>query len=76
MVLQRLRGLTFPLLSPETTFKDGQIREAALWALGKDKLTLDRLRIAGAEKLLFFKHEERGTGPALARRFEALTSST
>jgi tRNA pseudouridine13 synthase len=29
------------------------------WVLGKEKLRLDQLRIAGAERLLFFKHEER-----------------
>jgi tRNA pseudouridine13 synthase len=58
-VLKKLRGLTFPLLSPQTTFQDEQVREAALWALGKEKLTLDQLRIEAAPKLLWFKHEER-----------------
>lgn len=58
-VLQKLRTLSFPLLSPETTFEDEQVREAAIWALGKDKLTLEQLRIKGAEKLLWFKHELR-----------------
>ncbi len=58
-VLEKLRGLRFPLLSPETKFEDDQVREAALWALGKDKLTLEQLRVKGAEKLLWFKHELR-----------------
>jgi tRNA pseudouridine13 synthase len=58
-LLNKLRTLTFPLLAPNTTFLDPQIEEAAIWALGKDKLTLDKLTVPGAEKLLFFKHEER-----------------
>ncbi|MBK7865038.1 MAG: tRNA pseudouridine(13) synthase TruD [Archangiaceae bacterium] len=58
-VLHKLRTLSFPLLSPQTTFEDEQVREAAIWALGKDKLTLDKLTIAGTEKLLYFKHELR-----------------
>ncbi len=57
--LQKVRELRFPLLAPDTTFEDEQVREAAIWALGKDKLTLDQLRVVGAEKLLFFKHELR-----------------
>jgi tRNA pseudouridine13 synthase len=58
-VLQRLRVLTFPLLAPDTTFEDEQVREAAMWALGKEHLRLDQLRIEGTGRLLFFKHEER-----------------
>lgn len=58
-VLDRLRNLTFPLLAPTTRFTDDLVRQAAEWALGKEKLTLDKLRIEKAPKLLFFKHEER-----------------
>ncbi|MHB8876296.1 MAG: tRNA pseudouridine(13) synthase TruD [Myxococcaceae bacterium] len=58
-VLRYLRGLTFPLLAPDTKFADDKVREAALWALGKEKLSLDKLKVAEAPKLLYFKHEER-----------------
>jgi tRNA pseudouridine13 synthase len=58
-VLQKLRSLTFPLLSPDTKFHDDQVKDAAMWALGKEKLTLDKLRVEAAPKLLWFKHEER-----------------
>jgi tRNA pseudouridine13 synthase len=57
--LQRLRSISFPLLSPETAFDDEQIGEAAMWALGKEKLKLSDLRIQGAERLMWFKHELR-----------------
>jgi tRNA pseudouridine13 synthase len=57
--LDFLRGATFPLLAPDSTFRDERIETAAQWALGRDKLTLASLRIAQAPKLLFFKHEER-----------------
>ncbi|MBS1150703.1 MAG: truD [Myxococcaceae bacterium] len=58
-VLGWLRGLTFPLLAPDSTFKDEKIREAAEWALGKEHLTLKDLQIPESRRLLFFKHEER-----------------
>jgi tRNA pseudouridine13 synthase len=58
-VLTRMRSLTFPLLAPNTKFLDPQVQDAAMWAMGKDKLTLDKLTVPGAEKMLFFKHEER-----------------
>jgi tRNA pseudouridine13 synthase len=58
-VLKKLRTLTFPLLSPQTQFTDEKVREAAIWALGKEKLTLEQLKIDAAPKLLWFKHEER-----------------
>lgn len=58
-VLRFLRESSFPLLAPNTTFKDERIREAAEWALGKEKLSLAALRIPGAERLMYFKHEER-----------------
>lgn len=58
-VLEKLRELTFPLLAPDTVFKDDTIKEAAVWALGKEKLTLEQLRVEGAERMMYFKHEER-----------------
>lgn len=57
--LTHLRSLTFPLLAPETQFNDEKVREAALWALGKEKLQLQDLKVTGTGKLLFFKHAER-----------------
>lgn len=58
-VLTYLRGLRFPLLAPDSQFTDDKVREAAMWALGKDKLTLDKLVVEQARRLLYFKHEER-----------------
>lgn len=58
-VLAYLREATFPLLAPNSTFKDDKVREAAEWVLSKEKLKLSDLRIAESPKLLFFKHEER-----------------
>ncbi len=58
-VLRYLRGLEFPLLSPHTVFNDEKVKEAATWALGKEKLTLEQLKIPGAERLVYFKHELR-----------------
>ena len=57
--LQYLRGLTFPLLGPGSTFQDEKVQAAARWALGKEKLTLPDLFIEESPRLLFFKHEER-----------------
>jgi tRNA pseudouridine13 synthase len=57
--LRFLRETSFPLLAPQTQLAEGKVREAALWALGKDKLTLEQLKIPGAERLLYFKHELR-----------------
>ncbi|MFZ5468805.1 MAG: tRNA pseudouridine(13) synthase TruD [Myxococcota bacterium] len=57
--LAYLRGLTFPLLAPDTTFHDEKVREAAQWALAREKLTLASLRVKEAPRLLYFKHEER-----------------
>ncbi len=54
-----LRTATFPLLAPDTRLGETRIAEAVRWVLGKEKLTLDALRIPGAERLLYFKHEER-----------------
>lgn len=58
-VLQYLRSKSFPLLSPHTVFDDEKMKEAAIWALGKEKLTLEQLKVPGAEKLIYFKTELR-----------------
>ncbi|MGA9520901.1 MAG: tRNA pseudouridine(13) synthase TruD [Myxococcaceae bacterium] len=58
-VLRYLRDGTFPLLAPNSTFTDPKVKEAVEWVLGKEKLTLDKLRIAEAPRMLYFKHEER-----------------
>ncbi|NTX39513.1 tRNA pseudouridine(13) synthase TruD [Myxococcus sp. CA033] len=57
--LRVLREATFPLLAPDTTFKDPKVEEAVHWVLSREKLTLADLRIPDAERLLYFKHEER-----------------
>jgi tRNA pseudouridine13 synthase len=57
--LKMLREQTFPLFGPNTPLRDPKIKEAAEWVLGKEKLTLEGLRIKEAPKLLYFKHEER-----------------
>src|SRR5262249_34614501 len=57
--LRWLQGLSFPLLAPDSQIADPRVAEAVAWALGKEKLRLDQLRIAGAERLLYFRHEER-----------------
>jgi tRNA pseudouridine13 synthase len=57
--LRWLRSLTFPLLAPDTRITDARVAEAVAWVLGKEKLQLEQLRVAGAPRLLFFKHEER-----------------
>lgn len=58
-VLRVLRDATFPLLGPDTRITDPKIQEAVDWVLGKEKLTLEQLRIEEAPRLLFFKSEER-----------------
>jgi tRNA pseudouridine13 synthase len=58
-VLAWLRTATFPLLAPDSRFTDPRIAEAVAWVLGKEKLTLERLRVAEAPRMLYFKHEER-----------------
>jgi tRNA pseudouridine13 synthase len=57
--LTYLRKAMFPLLAPSTPFGDDRIRQAAEWALAKERLTLEQLRVPGAAKQLFFKHEDR-----------------
>jgi tRNA pseudouridine13 synthase len=58
-VMQYLRDRTFPLLAPNSSFKDAKVEEAVNWVLGKEKLKLEDLRIEAAPKLLYFRHEER-----------------
>jgi len=48
----------FPLLAPDSTFEDDQVREAALGALRLQQLRLEDLRVPETPQL-FFKHEER-----------------
>jgi len=57
--LRWLRGLSFPLLAPDTRIEEPRVREAVEWVLGREKLRLEQLRVPGAERLLYFKHEER-----------------
>ncbi len=57
--LSFLRTATFPLLAPQTRLEEPRIAEAVNWVLGKEKLRLEDLRIPEAERLLYFKHEER-----------------
>ncbi|MBI3181373.1 MAG: tRNA pseudouridine(13) synthase TruD [Myxococcales bacterium] len=57
--LQFLRKASFPLLAPGSTIGEGRVREAVEWVLGKEKLTLEKLLVPGAERILFFKHEDR-----------------
>ncbi len=58
-LLSYLKHLTFPLLAPNTSFKDPKVEEAVKWVLGREKLSLEQLRIEAAPRLLYFKHEER-----------------
>jgi tRNA pseudouridine13 synthase len=55
---EELWSKTFPLLAPDSTFEDEQVREAALGALRAQQLQLDELRVPQTPQL-FFKHEER-----------------
>ncbi|RKG73690.1 tRNA pseudouridine(13) synthase TruD [Corallococcus sp. CA049B] len=58
-VLHILREKTFPLVGPDSTFEDPKVAEAMTWVLGKEKLKLPDLRIKGAERMLYFKEEQR-----------------
>ncbi|HEX8437935.1 tRNA pseudouridine(13) synthase TruD [Archangium sp.] len=58
-VLRILRDATFPLLGPDTRIEDPKVQEAVDWVLGKEKLSLQDLRIEEASRLLFFKSEQR-----------------
>jgi len=57
--VKTLKQLRFPLLSPSSTFSCPLVEEAVLWVLGKEKLTLEDLKIPLVKGKLFFKHEER-----------------
>lgn len=58
-VLRTLRDASFPLLAPNSTFSDPKVEEAVRWVLGREKLQLSDLQVPGAERRLYFKHEER-----------------
>lgn len=58
-VLRPLREATFPLLGPDTRIENPKMKEAVDWVLGREKLSLEQLRIKEAPRLLFFKSEER-----------------
>lgn len=58
-VMAYIKNRTFPLLAPNSSFNDPKVEEAVKWVLGKEKLTLEDLRIEEAPRLLFFRHEER-----------------
>ncbi|WP_257446229.1 tRNA pseudouridine(13) synthase TruD [Archangium lipolyticum] len=60
-VLRVLRESTFPLLAPDTRIEDPKVKEAVDWVLGREKLSLEDLRIKEAPRMLYFKHEERPT---------------
>jgi tRNA pseudouridine13 synthase len=60
-VLRTLRESTFPLLAPDTRIEDPKVKEAVDWVLGREKLSLEDLRIKEAPRMLYFKHEERPT---------------
>jgi len=53
-----LRGRTFPLLGPDSTFADPAVERAALSVLGREDMTLQSLRVPGAPQI-HFDHEER-----------------
>ena len=55
---RRLKGLTFPLLAPDSTFTDPQIQRAALAVLGREDMTLASLAIPRTPEI-HFDHEER-----------------
>lgn len=56
--IEDLRRTTFPLLAPETRIADPRIRRAVDWVLGRERLTLEKLRVPGTDQI-FFRHEER-----------------
>lgn len=59
--LHTLRESTFPLLAPDSRIEDPLKQQAVDWVLGREKLTLDQLRVEEAPRMLYFKHEERPT---------------
>ncbi|WP_422723992.1 tRNA pseudouridine(13) synthase TruD [Hyalangium rubrum] len=59
-VLRTLREASFPLLGPDSTFKDAKVEEAVQWVLGREKLALKDLLIEESPRgMLYFKNEER-----------------
>ena len=54
---RELHAATYPLLAPDTKFKDDRFRTTAISALSSQGLTLEQLKVADTP--LFFKHEER-----------------
>ncbi|MGC4113361.1 MAG: tRNA pseudouridine(13) synthase TruD [Myxococcales bacterium] len=56
--LHRLRNASFPLLAPESKIEDRDVKKAVDWVLGREKLTLEGLRVPETPGI-FFKHEER-----------------
>jgi tRNA pseudouridine13 synthase len=57
-VLKEMRRMTFPLLSPESTFSHPEVERAVRWVLGREKLELASLAVPGTKEI-FFRHEER-----------------
>lgn len=55
---RRLRGMTFPLLGPGSTFADPAVERAALAPLGREDMTLASLAVPGTPEI-HFDHEER-----------------
>ena len=53
-----LRGSTFPLLGPDSTFADPAVERAALSVLGREDMSLQSLKVPGAPQI-HFDHEER-----------------
>ncbi len=56
--VRRLGKLTFPLLGPDSTFADEQVKKAALSVLVREKQTLASLAVPGTPEI-HFDHEER-----------------
>ncbi|OJH40244.1 tRNA pseudouridine(13) synthase TruD [Cystobacter ferrugineus] len=59
--LNTLRASTFPLLAPDSRIEDPKVKQAVDWVMGREKLSLEDLRVREAPRMLFFKHEERPT---------------
>jgi tRNA pseudouridine13 synthase len=57
-LLSQMRKMTFPLLAPDSTFDDLEVRRAVDRVLAHEKITLASLRVQDTPEL-FFKHEER-----------------
>jgi tRNA pseudouridine13 synthase len=55
---RRLKGITFPLLAPDSRFVDPQIEKAAMAVMRRDDMTLASLAVPGTPEI-HFDHEER-----------------